>query len=193
MLQPIEARNGDYRRVWRRPGLDRPPVRRVLFQRIVRSIFVIVVHVISDQSAEMLFVQRDDVVENLSPATSHPSFRDSVLPGRLHARTLQVQSGCSQEGDDVGVKLRVPIEDEVTIGGGFVACGIQKSLHLDRLCIPGSRPTAGRRCSSGFTMTIAAFYRGGLPSGATCPKPVSTIPRRCPASAIRSSRHRREL
>ena len=59
------------------------------------------------------------MVEDLSPATSHPSFRDSILPRRLHARALHFQSGCSQEGDDVGVKLRVPVEDDVTIRGGL--------------------------------------------------------------------------
>jgi hypothetical protein len=31
----------------------------------------------------MLFVQRDDVVQDLSPATSNPAFRGSILPGRL--------------------------------------------------------------------------------------------------------------
>ena len=114
-----QARSGNYRRVWRRPGLDRTPVRRVLFQGIVSSIFVMVAHVISDQSAEMLFVQRDGVFQNLSPATAHPSFRDSVLPRRLHARALHFQTGCFQECDDFGVKLRVPVEDDVSIRGGL--------------------------------------------------------------------------
>ena len=84
MLQATEARNANYRRVWRRPGLDRTPVRRVLFQSIVSSIFVMVVHVISHQSAEMLFVQRDDVVENLLPATAGgENYESAALPTEL--------------------------------------------------------------------------------------------------------------
>ena len=74
-----------------------------------------VVHVISDQSAEMLFVQRDDMIENLAPATSHLSFRDSILPGRPWARSLGLQTRCPQETDDVSVELRVPVEDDVTV------------------------------------------------------------------------------
>jgi hypothetical protein len=65
----------------------------------VNSIFVVVVHVLADQPTEMWFVQRDDVVENLSPATSHPSFRSSILPRRLYARPFGLQSRRLQEGD----------------------------------------------------------------------------------------------
>jgi len=38
-------------------------VRRVLLQGIVNAIVMVVVHVFSDQPAEMPFVQRDDLVE----------------------------------------------------------------------------------------------------------------------------------
>ena len=65
----------------------------------MNSIFVVIVHVLADQPTEMWFVQRDDVVENLSPATSHPSFRSSILPRRLYARPFGLQSRCLQEGD----------------------------------------------------------------------------------------------
>ena len=57
----------------------RPAIGRLFAETIVNSIFVIVVHVIADQAEEMWFVQRDQVVEDLSPATSHPSFRNSIL------------------------------------------------------------------------------------------------------------------
>ena len=49
---------------------------------------MIVVHVISDQPAEMLLVQSDHMVEDLAAATSNLSFGDTILPGCLRARLL---------------------------------------------------------------------------------------------------------
>ncbi len=81
----------------------------------MNTVLVVVVHVITDQSTKMLFVQRDDMVEDLAPATSHPAFRDPVLPGRLDARLLGGQPRRLQESDDVGVKRRVAVEEDVTV------------------------------------------------------------------------------
>jgi len=55
---------------------------------VVNPVVVMVVRVIADQPAEMLFVQSDDMVKDLAPATSHPSFSDPILPGRLDTRSL---------------------------------------------------------------------------------------------------------
>jgi hypothetical protein len=38
------------------------------------------------------FVQRDDVVENLAAAASHPAFRSPVLPGCLNTRALRPEA-----------------------------------------------------------------------------------------------------
>ena len=99
MMQSAQARRRNYGRFRGRPLFGRPAIGRVFAQAIVNSVFVMVVHVIADQSAEMWFVQRDHVVENLSPATSHPSFRNCILPWRLYARPFGLQSRCPQEGD----------------------------------------------------------------------------------------------
>jgi hypothetical protein len=41
-----------------------------------------ILDVITDQAAQVPFIQRDDVIERLTAATSDPSFCGSVLPGR---------------------------------------------------------------------------------------------------------------
>jgi hypothetical protein len=47
-----------------------------------------VVHVIANEPSVMLFVQSDDMVENLSAAASYPAFRRPVGEGRqLHRMT----------------------------------------------------------------------------------------------------------
>ena len=54
----------------------------------MNPVVVVVVHVIANEPSEMLFVQRDDMVENLAAAASYPAFRGSVGEGRqLHRMT----------------------------------------------------------------------------------------------------------
>ena len=76
-----------------------PPVWRILIQGVVNATLVMILHVITDQPTEMLFVQRDDMVQDLSPATSHPSFSNSILPGRRSARSLGLQPRCVEKLD----------------------------------------------------------------------------------------------
>jgi hypothetical protein len=53
---------------------------RVFREPQVRSVFVVVAHILGHQSFQMPLVQDDDVVQQFPPATSHPTFRHSVLP-----------------------------------------------------------------------------------------------------------------
>src|SRR5260370_21767296 len=63
----------------------------------------------------MLFVQGDDMVENLSAAASYPAFRSPVLPRCLNTRAVRLEDGCLQEGDHVGIEFRVVVENGITI------------------------------------------------------------------------------
>lgn len=71
--------------------LDWPLIRRILAQRIVDAVLMIIADVIANQAAKMLLIQRDDVVEDLSATTADPSLRGSVLPGRLAVRPFGLQ------------------------------------------------------------------------------------------------------
>ena len=110
-MQSAQARRRNYGCLSRWLWLDRPTGGRVFAETIVKAIFVVVIHIITDQPAEMRFIQRDDVVEDLSPATSHPSFRDSILPRRLYARPFGLHSRGLQEVDDFVIESRIVIED----------------------------------------------------------------------------------
>ena len=83
----------------------------------MNPLFVRVGNVITDEAPQALFVQRDHVVQQLTPATSDPPFRDAVLPGCLEARAFGFQTGGFQERDDIGAELRVAVENDVTIRG----------------------------------------------------------------------------
>ena len=67
----------------------------------------------------MSFVQYDDMVQNLSATTSNPAFRGSILPGRLNARPLRLQTGRPQERDDSGIEFRVAVQDHITVWANF--------------------------------------------------------------------------
>ena len=115
MVQPTQARNGshDCSYGWLLP--DRTPVRRVRLPRILNAVLMIIVHVIADKSAKMLFVQRDDRVKNLAAATSHPALRDAVLPGCLDARPFGFQTCRLQERGEASTEFRIPLQDHVSV------------------------------------------------------------------------------
>ena len=76
---------------------------------------VVVIHIIPNQPPQMLFVDRDDVVENLTAATSDPAFCDSVLPWRLNTRALRLQAGCLQECNHLTAEFRVVVQQDVAV------------------------------------------------------------------------------
>ena len=63
----------------------------------------------------MLFVHRNDVVEELPTATPNPAFRDPILPGCLDTRSLGREAGRFQHGDYIRVEFRVAIQDHIAI------------------------------------------------------------------------------
>ena len=119
MVQATEARTGNHDRVRCRPVIDWASVRRIFLQGVVNAIVVMVVHVIADHSAEMVFVQRDDMVQDLAPNTPDPSFRDPVLPGRLDARPYWFETRGLQKRDHASIEFRIVVEDRVSIWGSF--------------------------------------------------------------------------
>ena len=116
MMESAQAGVRNHDRLRRRLPLDRAAIRRVLLQRFVNSISVVIAPVVTQQPAEMRFIQRDDVVEDLAAAATHPAFRHPVLPRRSDARAFRLQTCRLQESDDVGVKLRIAVQDGVPIG-----------------------------------------------------------------------------
>jgi len=79
------------------------------------AVLPIVLDVIAHQSAQMVFVQRDDVVENLTAAASHPAFGDTVLPRRVNACPFGFQTRRSQDGGHFRVEYRIPVEDHIPV------------------------------------------------------------------------------
>jgi hypothetical protein len=81
----------------------------------VNAVVLKVVHVIANEPSEMLFVQRVDMVENLSAAAFHPALRNPVLPGCLNTRALRAEARRLQERNHIAIEFRVVVEDGITI------------------------------------------------------------------------------
>ena len=92
MVKSTQMRHRHQLRVRSWLRLDRPAVRGVLRQSVVNAILLVVAHVVAHQPPEMCFVQCDDMVQDLSPATSDPALRQTILPGCLHARPFGLKS-----------------------------------------------------------------------------------------------------
>ena len=98
----------------RRPRLYRSSVRRVFTQGIVNAVLLMIGDVIANESAQMGFIQRNDVIEKLATAASDPAFGSSILPGRLDPSSLYFQPGRFQEIGNSSIELRVMVENDIT-------------------------------------------------------------------------------
>jgi hypothetical protein len=88
---------------------------RILLQRIMNAVVMVVAHVIPKQPKQMPFIQRDHMVQHLAAAASDPAFRRAVLPRTLHARSFRRQPGGREKTDHFVIELRIVIKDRVSV------------------------------------------------------------------------------
>ena len=93
MVEAAQTWLRNHRGIGGRLELDRTSVGCVFAQRVVNAILVVIAHGIADQTAKVLFIHRDGMVEDLAAAASDPSFGGSFLPGCLNARSFRLKSG----------------------------------------------------------------------------------------------------
>ena len=115
LIPVVDAANsgdGDDLGILRRPGLNRARLRRVLVQRQVASVFVVVGYEFRDQPAGMGLVEDDNVVQQLPAERQCPAFTDSILPRRPVAGEDRFGTSRFQPCRDAG-ELAVAVVDEV--------------------------------------------------------------------------------
>lgn len=116
MMQATQARTGNHGCPRRQLLMHCPTIRGILAEAVVNSIFVKVGNVLPDAARQVCIVQRDHVVQYLAPTATHPSFGNSILPGRSDTRPFGFQTGGFQELDDIRVEPRVAVQNRVTVG-----------------------------------------------------------------------------
>jgi hypothetical protein len=78
----------------------------------MRAVFVIVADVVSEQPFQMTFVQRNDVIQQISPAAFDPTLRHSVLPRTLERSSHRSDGHRPNRTHHLQAVLRVPVKDQ---------------------------------------------------------------------------------
>jgi hypothetical protein len=96
---------------------------------------VIIRNIIPDQTAQMIFIEDDHVIEELSAAASNPAFRDSILPRASEACLVGYDATGYQQIHCLLAKLRISIQNRVSIGTKILkmllAVAALSSVRLD--------------------------------------------------------------
>lgn len=92
--------------------LDLPVRRRLFPQAVMGPVLMIVREEFSAESSQILFVERDHMIQQLSTTATHPALSDSVLPRAVNARLDWLDAATRQELADCRIELRIVIEDD---------------------------------------------------------------------------------
>jgi hypothetical protein len=75
---------------------------RVLAQRQMSPVLVVIVEELREQSPQMIFIEHDDMIEQLPPTGPHPAFGHAILPGTLHTRSQGLDLHARHRLGDLG-------------------------------------------------------------------------------------------
>jgi len=62
-------------------------VGRLLPKAEMRAVLVVIAYIFGQKSLQVALVERNDMIEQVPAATSHPALRDSILPWTLERST----------------------------------------------------------------------------------------------------------
>ena len=78
----------------------------------MRAVVMIVADVVNEQTLQMAFVQRNDVIQKLSSAAFDPTLRHAVLPGTLEGGPHRTHPQRSNGAWNLQPVFRIPVENE---------------------------------------------------------------------------------
>lgn len=78
----------------------------------MRAILVVVADVLREQPFQMAFIERDDVIQQVAAAASHPAFRGAILPGAFEGSANRMDAQGANSGRDFQPVLGIAIEEQ---------------------------------------------------------------------------------
>ena len=78
----------------------------------MRAVFVIVADIIGEQSFQMKFIQRNDVIQQVPSAVFDPTLRHAVLPGTLEGGPYRADIQSTNRCPDFQPIIPIPVEDQ---------------------------------------------------------------------------------
>src|SRR6516225_4973274 len=115
MVQPAESRKGLNLAFTRRVNFCCTTSWRVLRQSKMSPVLMVVEQVGRHQSFEMPLIDDDHVVQQVAPATSHPTLSNTVLPRTGKSRASWLASHVSHGRNHIGAKLCVAVEKQESV------------------------------------------------------------------------------
>ncbi len=98
--------------------LDWTVCRRFLLQSDVSSVLMVVSQVIAPEASQVLFIQRNDMIQHLAAATADPSLGHSVLPRTAYACANGLETAALEKPEYIAAELRVTVEHDVLVATG---------------------------------------------------------------------------
>src|ERR1039458_7167211 len=85
--------------------------RRLLCQPKMCPVIMVVTHVLGHHASEMAFVEHDDMIEQISSATCHPTLSDAILPRAAKTGPLRLNAETLHRTDDLLIEVRGAVEE----------------------------------------------------------------------------------
>src|SRR5258708_16144071 len=95
---------------------------RSLPQSEMRAVLVVVANILREQAFQMAFVNCDDVIQEITPATSYPTLCNSILPRTFKRSADRIHHQGSNCCEDFHSILGITIKDDEPRSGSKWKC-----------------------------------------------------------------------
>jgi hypothetical protein len=128
MMRAAEPRHGNYLRIDRRSHLDFPASESFLVQTEMSPIVMIVANVLIHQAFQMVFIDHDQMVEQIAAAAPNEAFGHTVLPRALKTGSFGLNAEVPDQLNDFIIEVCTAVEDQVW-RRGIIWKGFAQLLH----------------------------------------------------------------
>ena len=97
------------------------------------AVLVVVVNILREPAFQVAFVNCDDVIQEITPATLYPTLCDSILPRTFERSAERIHPQGSNRYRDFQSILGITIKDDEPRGGSKWKC-FSQLLHDPRAC-----------------------------------------------------------
>jgi len=87
--------------------------RRCLLRKTkMRAVFLVIADVFREQPFQMAFIERDDMIQQVAAAASHPALRRAILPGAFEGSANRMDAQGANSDRDFQPVLGIAIEEQ---------------------------------------------------------------------------------
>ena len=102
--------------------------RRCLPESKVRAVLVVVADILGEESLQMVFIEHDDVIQQITTTAAYPAFCNSILPRTPDRSANTLDSHRPNRCRDLDSILGVPIENK-KLRSGLIRKGFSQRLY----------------------------------------------------------------